>query len=45
VEALEATNRLEVKVVVPLGLLVLPAFVLVGILPMGVAMWNQAQLA
>ncbi len=41
-DALESINALGVKVVIPLGTLVLPAFVLVAIVPMGLALWSGA---
>ena len=41
-EALEGLNRLGVHVVIPLGVLVLPAFILVAIVPLGLALWSQA---
>ena len=41
-EALASVNRLGVTMVIPLGVLVLPAFVLVAIVPMALALWTQA---
>ena len=41
-DALAGINALGVKVVIPLGLLVLPAFVLVAILPLGLALWSDS---
>jgi tight adherence protein B len=36
----ERMARLGVSVVIPLGLLVLPAFVLVAVVPMAVSLWE-----
>ena len=44
-DALERINRLGVQVVIPLGVLVLPAFVLVAVIPLGLAIWSEASLA
>jgi len=44
-DALERINRLGVQVVIPLGVLVLPAFVLVAVIPLGLAIWSEAALA
>ena len=45
-DAVASINALGVKVVIPLGLLVLPAFVMVTIVPLGLAFWvNSAPLA
>ena len=41
-DALAAINALGIKVVIPLGLLVLPAFVLVAIVPLGLALWSDS---
>lgn len=41
-DALASINALGVKVVIPLGLLVLPAFVLVAIVPLGLALWSES---
>jgi len=41
-DALAGINALGVKVVIPLGLLVLPAFVLVAIVPLGLALWSDS---
>jgi tight adherence protein B len=40
-EAQERVERLGVLLVVPLGLLVLPAFVLIAVVPMAIALWGD----
>jgi tight adherence protein B len=43
-DALERINRLGVQVVIPLGVLVLPAFVLLAVVPLALALWSEAAL-
>jgi len=43
-DALAGINRLGVTAVIPLGVLVLPAFVLVAIVPMALALWSNTTL-
>ena len=44
-DALRSVGELGVAVVLPLGLLVLPGFVLVAIVPMALGIWSGAGLA
>jgi tight adherence protein B len=41
-EGTASVHRLGVAVVLPLGLLVLPAFVLIAVVPTALAMWSGA---
>lgn len=43
--ARQAVAEMSVTLVLPLGLMVLPAFVLLAVLPMGWGIWNQASLS
>ena len=45
IRARQAVAQMSVTLVLPLGLLVLPAFVLLAVLPMAWGIWNQAGLS